>query len=108
MPWVQLAIAQAQNRETVLTELSIDPTNQFIYHSSQVLVLLDILSTRNSNLYQNNLSNPFWVVAEEYLERMKLLGYTLDVIKTVNTDHQLDALELLFEGGNALLDLLLL
>lgn len=79
----------------ILTELSIDPTHQFVHHSPQILVLLNILSTGNGNLYKYDLPNPFWVVTEEYLESVQLLGHALDVIKTVDADHQLHALELL-------------
>ena len=39
---------------------------------------------------------------------MQFLGYTLDIIQSVNTNHELDALELLLQHGNSLLDLLLL
>lgn len=35
---------------------------------------------------------------------MELLRDTLDVVETVDTDNELDALELAFEGGDALQD----
>lgn len=48
------------------------------------------------------------MVTEEDLQRVQLLRHALDVVKTVNADHELDALELLLEHSNTLLDLLLL
>lgn len=39
---------------------------------------------------------------------MQLLGYTLDIVQPINTNHELDALELLLQHGDSLLDLLLL
>jgi hypothetical protein len=95
-------------KEGVLTELSIDPTNQFVDYGSQILVFFDILSTRYSNLHKNDLPNPFWVVTKEDFKSMQLLRYALDVIKTVDANHQLHTLELLLQHGNALLYLLLL
>ena len=91
-----------------LTKLSVDSSDQFIDHSAQVLVLFDVLPTGYSNLYEDNLAHPLWVVAEEHLERMQLLRHTLDVIETVDANHKLHTLELLLQHGDALLHLLLL
>jgi hypothetical protein len=43
--------------------------------------------------------------SQEDLECVQLLRDTLDVVETVNTDDQLDALKLLLKSGDALLDL---
>jgi hypothetical protein len=72
------------------------------------LVLLYILSRRDGNLNQHNLANPFRVFCQEDFKSVKLLGNALDVIKTVNTDNQLDTLELLLESLDALHNLGLL
>ena len=42
---------------------------------------------------------------EEDFERMQLLGHTLDVVQAVDTNNELDALELLLERSNSFLDL---
>jgi hypothetical protein len=72
------------------------------------LVLLYILSRRNGNLNQHNLTDPFGVFCQEDFKGVKLLGDTLDVIKAVNTDNQFDALELLLECLDTLRNLGLL
>jgi hypothetical protein len=59
------------------------------------LILLHILPTRNSNLDQDYLSHPFWVITKEDLESVQFLRHTLDIIQPVNTHHKLDALEFL-------------
>ena len=48
------------------------------------------------------------MLGKEDLEGVQLLWHTLDVIETVDTNDQLDIFELALEGGNALLDILLL
>jgi hypothetical protein len=46
--------------------------------------------------------------SQEDLKCVQLLRDTLDVVEAINTDDQLDALKLLLESGDALLDLGLL
>lgn len=48
------------------------------------------------------------MLSKEDLEGVQLLRHSLDVIETVDTNNQLDALELACERGNTLLDILLL
>ena len=57
---------------------------------------------------QHNLADPFGVFCQENLESVELLRNTLDVIETVNTDNQLDTLELLLECLDTLGNLRLL
>src|ERR1700733_3020743 len=47
------------------------------------------------------------MVSQKDFESVELLGNALDIIKAVNSNHQLNALELLFKGGDALFDFLL-
>lgn len=89
-------------------EFPVDATDQLVYHSPQVLILFDILSTWHSHLHQNDLTYPLWVITEEDLQRMELLGHALDVVQAVDTDHELDTLELLLKHSNTLLHLFLL
>lgn len=48
------------------------------------------------------------MLSKEDLEGVQLLRHSLDVIETVDTNNQLNALELACERGNTLLDILLL
>ena len=89
-------------------ELAVDASDKFVDDSAEVLVLLDILARGNGDLYEDNLANPLRVLGKEDLESVQLLGHTLDIIQTVDTDNELDALELLLERCDALLDLGLL
>src|SRR5437667_6207413 len=88
------------------TEFAIDPSNQFIDNSPEVLVFLDILPAGNRNLNENNFSNPFRVVCQEHFERMQFLGNAFNVVQSINSHHQLYSLKFLFQGCNALLNLL--
>lgn len=57
---------------------------------------------------QHDLANPFRMFCQEDFKRVQLLRNTLDVVKTVNTDDQLDTLELLLKCLDAFHDLGLL
>lgn len=92
----------------VLTEFAIDPAHEFVHHGPQILIFLHVLPARHRDLDQDNLTNPLWVVAEEHLEGMQLLRDTLDIVQTVNADHELYALEFLLQHGDAFLDLFFL
>lgn len=50
-----------------------------------------------------DLSDPFWVLSEEELEGVQLLGDSLDVVESVNSDNQLDTVEPLLELLDSLL-----
>lgn len=91
-----------------LTELSVDSSDQLVDDSAEILVFFDVLSGRNGNLDQHNLTDPLRVLGQEDFEGVQLLGNTLDVVETVNTNDQLDALELALKSGNTLHDLGLL
>lgn len=91
-----------------LTEFAIYPAYQFIHHRSQVLIFFNVLSARNGNLNQDNLSDPFRVIGEEDFEGMQLLRHAFDVIETIHSDHELDTLKFLLQSGNSLFDLFFL
>lgn len=74
------------------TEFAINLANSTADLRFQLLVLLDILSTRHSNLDENHLSNPIRIVAEKLLESVELLDKALDVIEPVNAEDDLDVL----------------
>lgn len=105
---VDRLVQEMNGLELDSAEFPVDTADQFVNHGSQVLILFNILSTGYSHLYQDDLAHPLRVVAEEDLQRVQLLGHTLNVVQTVDTDHELDTLEFLFEHGNALLHLFLL
>jgi hypothetical protein len=90
------------------SETSIDTTDELVDSCAQVLVLLDVLSGGYGKLCKNDLSDPLWMLSEEELERVELLGDALDIVKTVDADDDLDAVEALLEGCDPLLDGLLL
>ena len=52
----------ARNKFRVRTKSPVYPPYELVYDSSEVLVLLDILPTWDSNLNQYNLSNPLRMV----------------------------------------------
>jgi hypothetical protein len=87
-----------------LTELSVYSADQLIYHGSKILILLDVLSRWYRNLDKHNFANPLRMLGQEDLERMQLLWDAFDVIESINTNNQLDALELSLQRCNALLN----
>jgi hypothetical protein len=89
-------------------ETSVDTTNELVYSRAQVLVLLDVLSRGHGELCKDDLSNPLRVLCEEEFECVELLRNTLDIVKSVDTDDDLNAVEALLEGSDALLNGLLL
>jgi len=86
------------------SETSIYTTDELVDSCAHVLVLLNVLSGRDSKLRKDNLPNPLWVLGEEELECVELLGNALDIIKAVYTDDDLDAVEALLEGCDTLLN----
>lgn len=90
------------------SESAVDATDKLIDGRAEVLVLLDVLPRRNGDLDKDDLSDPLGVLLEEDLHGVELLRDTLDVVETVDTDDELDALEATAEGRDALLNFLLL
>lgn len=101
-------VEEVDGHEFNRAKLAVDPADKLVHYRPQILILLDILPARHSDLYQNDLANPLWVVTEEDLQRVQLLRHALDIVQAIDTNHKLDALELLLQHRNALLDLLLL
>ena len=89
-------------------ELAVDTSNEFVDNGAEVLVLLDILARGDSDLYKNNFADPFRVLSKEDLKSVQFLRHTLDVVQTVDTNNELDTLELLLERCDAFLNLGLL
>lgn len=87
-----------------LTEFSVDSADELVDNSAQVLILLDILTTGDGNLNKNDLANPLGMLSQEHLEGVQFLRDALDVVKTIDTDNQLHALELALQHSNTVLD----
>lgn len=83
------------------SETTIDPTDKFIHASSQILVLLHILSGWNRQLDQHNFADPLGVLGKESLKCLELLRDTFDIIQTVDTDDDLDAVKPCFQRTKA-------
>lgn len=90
------------------SKATVDPPNQLVNVAPQVLVLLYILTRGNSYLDEDNLADPFWVLVEEDLHGVQLLRHSLDVVETIHTDDDLDAVETTTEGRDAVDDRLAL
>jgi hypothetical protein len=85
-------------------ETSIDATDELVACCAQILILLDILTRRHGKLRKHNLSDPLWVLSEEEFKCMKLLRNALDIIKSIDPDNDLHAIESLLKSMNALLN----
>jgi hypothetical protein len=101
-------VHEVDRHELDSAELAVDTSDELVDDGAEVLVLFDVLSRRNSDLDEDDLANPFGVLREEDFEGVQLLRNALDVVKTVNTDNELDALELLLKRSYPLLYLGLL
>jgi hypothetical protein len=85
-------------------ETSIDTTDKLVDSCAQILVLLYVLSGGNSKLGKDDLPDPLWVLGEEELECVELLGNTLDIVEAVNTDNDLDSAKTVLESCDTLLN----
>jgi hypothetical protein len=85
-------------------ETSVDTTDELVDGCAQILVLLDVLSRRHGKLNKDNLSDPLWVLSEEEFKSMELLRNAFDIIKPIDPDDDLDAIEALLKGCDALLN----
>ena len=85
-------------------ETSIDTTDKLVNSCTQILVFLYVLSGRNSKLHKDDLPDPLWVLGEEELKCVELLGNALDIVEAVNADNNLDSVEALLEGCDTLLN----
>ena len=85
-------------------ETSIDTTDKLVDSCAQILVLLHVLSGGNSKLRKHDLPDPLWVLGEEELEGVELLGNALDIVEAVNTDDNLDSVEAVLESCDTLLN----
>ena len=89
-------------------ETSIDTADKLVDSCAQILVLLYVLSGGNSKLRKDDLPDPLWVLGEEELECVELLGNALDIVEAVNAYNDLDSVKAVLEGFDALLNRLLL
>jgi hypothetical protein len=87
-----------------LTESSVYPSHELVHHLPEVLVLLDIASAGHGHLDKHHLAYPLGVLVQENLQGVQLLRNTLDVIETINSDDELDALELFLQLRNPFLN----
>jgi hypothetical protein len=90
------------------SETSIDTTDKLVDSCTKILVLFYVLSGGNSKLGKDDLPDPLWVLGEEELECVELLGNALDVVEAVDADNNLHSVEALLEGYDTLLNRLLL
>ena len=94
----------ASENMVLRTKSPVYSTHELVDNLSEVLVFFDISTTGDRNLDKDDLANPFGMVVEENLKGVQLLGDTFDVVQTVNTDDELNALELLLELSDPVLD----
>ena len=83
---------------------TVNTPDELVHCRAQVLILLDVLTRRYSKLYKDDLADPLGMLCEEKLESVELLRHALDIVESVDTDDDLDAVKALFEGSDALLD----
>ena len=95
---------EVNGHELDRAETSVDASNKLVDRRTQVLVLFDVLPRRNCELREDNLADPFGVLAEEQLKSVQFLWDTLDVVETIDTDDHLDVTEALLQLLDTLLD----
>jgi hypothetical protein len=83
---------------------TVDTPDELVHRRAQVLILLDILTRRHGKLYKDNPADPLGMLCEEKLESVELLRHALDIVESVDTNDNLDAVKALFERSDALLD----
>ena len=85
-------------------ETSIDTTDKLVDGCAQILVLFYVLSGGNRKLRKDDLPDPLWVLGEEELECVELLGNALDIVEAVNPNNDLDSVEAVLESCDTLLN----
>jgi hypothetical protein len=85
------------------SKLSVDSSDELFGHAPQVLVFFDVLPRGNGELDEDDLADPLGVLVQKGLERVQLLRDTLDVIQSIDSDDDLDALETLLQLSQTLL-----
>ena len=80
---------------------AVDPADELVHARAQVLVLLDVLPTRDGDLDEDDFPDPLGMLVEENLERVHLLRDALDVVEAVDADDDLDAFEATAQGRDA-------
>ncbi len=79
------------------TEPPVDAPDKLIHSRAEILVFIDILSGGNSKLNQNDLPDPFRMLCKEEFQGVEFLWDTFDVIQSINTDDDFNALETCFK-----------
>jgi hypothetical protein len=86
------------------SEPPVDPTDQLVDRRTQVLILFDVLTRRDGDLYEDDFTEPFGVFFEEDFHRVKFLRYSFDVVQSVDSDDDLDTFEATTERRYSLND----
>lgn len=83
---------------------AIDSAYQLVDDCSEILVFFDVFSAGYCYLDEHNFSYPFRVFCKEYLECVKLLGNSFDIIESVDSNDQLYPFEFTFQDSDSVLD----
>lgn len=89
-------------------EATVNSPDELVDRKTKVLIFFDILTRGHGDLHQDYLANPLGMLFEEHFHGMKLLRNTLDVIKPINADDDLDTFKPTSESCNTIDNALLL
>jgi hypothetical protein len=89
----QALVHEVDRHEVDGAEAAVNPPHELVHGRAQVLVLLDVAAGRHRELREHDAPDPLRVLREEELERVQLLRNTLDVVKAVDANDELDTLK---------------
>lgn len=96
---INVRLGQERARDDrILTILPSDASNQAIHLFPESLILFHVRSGGHGNLDKDYLADPFGIFGKKSIESVQLLWYSLDVVHTINSNHNLNVFELLAQG----------
>jgi hypothetical protein len=91
--------------EDLLTMLAVDLSSHGAKLPLEFLIFFDVFAARNGDLNEDNLVLQLRMIIKECIEALELLGQAFDMIKSVDSNYDLDAFVAFFQVANTILNL---
>lgn len=77
--------------------VAVNSSNKFLDFLAQHLIFMYSRARRDAQLHQHDLADPLGIFLQHLIKGMKFLGYSLDIVQSVDSQDYLLALEVLLE-----------
>ena len=85
-------------------EAAVDARDETVDVRAELLVAVHLSARRHCDLQEDELAPPLWVLLEEVLDRLELVGDALDVVEPVDAEEHFLAVEAPLEVDDLILD----